>query len=76
MQGPFSRELNRALLRQFGITIMVTKDGGAEGGFPEKMLAAEDAGVRAFVIGRPGGDEGLGMEEILAAVAARLEERR
>lgn len=74
MQGPFGRGLNAALMRHFGIRILVTKDGGAEGGFPEKILAAEDCGVRVFVIGRPredaGADEGMDMPAILAAVAA------
>ena len=32
MQGPFTAELNTALLRQFHISYMVTKDGGAAGG--------------------------------------------
>ena len=33
MQGPFSQALNEALLRQFSIRFLVTKDGGAAGGF-------------------------------------------
>ena len=30
MQGPFSRELNEALIRQFRIAYLVTKDGGGQ----------------------------------------------
>lgn len=63
MQGPFSRELNAALLRQFGIRWLVTKDGGAEGGFAEKAAAAADAGARLVVIRRPAEEGGLGYEE-------------
>jgi len=37
MQGPFSKELNIALMRQFEIKTMVTKDGGKYGGFPENL---------------------------------------
>lgn len=43
MQGPFSHELNVALMRQFDIRIMVTKDGGAAGGMREKLAAAREA---------------------------------
>ena len=32
MQGPFSLALNRALLEQYQIQTMVTKDGGGPGG--------------------------------------------
>ena len=40
MQGPFTRELNVAVMHQFHIAYMVTKDGGAAGGFAEKAQAA------------------------------------
>lgn len=33
MQGPFSLALNKALITQFQIRYLVTKDGGAAGGF-------------------------------------------
>ena len=53
MQGPFSRELNEALIRQFNIAFLVTKDGGKAGGFQEKVQAAENTGVRMLLIRRP-----------------------
>ena len=53
MQGPFSRELNEALIRQFNIAFLVTKDGGKAGGFQEKAQAAENTGVRMLLIRRP-----------------------
>lgn len=67
MQGPFSRPLNEAILRQFGICYLVTKDGGAVGGFAEKAEAAEACGVTLVVIRRPpsNGEEGKTMEQIL-----------
>lgn len=71
MQGPFTRELNAALMRQFGIAVLVTKDGGREGGFPEKIQAAEDAGARVVVIGRPE-DAGLNLEKLFREVLSRL----
>lgn len=53
MQGPFSVELNVAMLHQFHIATLVTKDGGKPGGFGEKHQAARQAGARLLVIGRP-----------------------
>lgn len=53
MQGPFTKELNAALLHQFHIDYMVTKDGGAAGGFAEKVQAAAETGVQLVVLRRP-----------------------
>jgi len=65
MQGPFSQTLNEAILRQYGIAWLVTKDGGAAGGFPEKQLAAESAGVKLIVLRRPE-ERGEDLEAIVA----------
>ena len=65
MQGPFSRELNEAILRQLRIAFLVTKDGGKTGGFAEKVQAAESTGAELVVIRRPR-DSGDSFEEILA----------
>ncbi len=53
MQGPFSCELNTALIHQFSIEWLVTKDGGVAGGFAEKAEAAQQTGTRLVVIRRP-----------------------
>ena len=53
MQGPFTRELNVAVMHQFYIAYMVTKDGGAAGGFAEKAQAAAQCGVQLIVLRRP-----------------------
>lgn len=65
MQGPFSAELNLALLHQFSICYLVTKDGGAQGGFAEKADAARNACATLVVIRRPA-DAGQTEEELLA----------
>lgn len=54
MQGPFSEAFNVALIRQWGISVLVTKDSAAPGGFSEKVAAAEKTGIRLFVLERPG----------------------
>ena len=53
LQGPFSYALNKALLEQFSIRFLVTKDGGAAGGFAEKNQAAADTGTQLIVLRRP-----------------------
>ena len=53
MQGPFTLDLNVAVMRQFRIAAMVTKDGGAAGGFAEKAEAAVRCGVQLIVLRRP-----------------------
>lgn len=65
MQGPFSRELNEALFRQYDIRWVVTKDGGPSGGFGEKREAALAAGAELVLIGRPE-EEGVTASELLA----------
>ncbi len=64
MQGPFTQELNVALIRQFFIGWLVTKDGGAAGGFAEKVRAAQETGARLVVIRRPK-EDGESFETIL-----------
>lgn len=64
MQGPFSYALNRALMEQFAIRFLVTKDGGAAGGFEEKARAAQDTGAQLIVIRRPA-ERGETAEQIL-----------
>lgn len=65
MQGPFSVELNEALLRQYQIRYLVTKDGGKTGGFEEKVCAAHRTGATLVVIARPEEHDGASLEEIL-----------
>ncbi len=65
MQGPFSYALNKALLEQFSIRFLVTKDGGAAGGFAEKARAAADTGAQLLVLRRPV-EHGETAEQILA----------
>lgn len=55
MQGPFSRELNRAMFREYGARVVVTKDSGPAGGLKEKVLAALDLGLPVVVVQRPPG---------------------
>ena len=64
MQGPFTLGLNVALMRQFEIDYLVTKDGGAQGGFTEKAEAAAQCGAQLIVLRRPD-EQGETAETIL-----------
>lgn len=62
MQGPFSAEMNTAMLRAVKAKWLVTKDSGKAGGFSEKAEAVRKAGAKLIVIGRPG-EQGISVEE-------------
>lgn len=64
LQGPFSVEMNTALIRQYGISCMVTKESGKSGGFTEKIEAAKQVDIPVYVIGRPAKEEGYYLEEL------------
>lgn len=74
MQGPFSEEMNRALLQQTKAAWLVTKDTGITGGFPEKVRAARSLGVRLVIIRRPE-ESGLDYESVLQVLEAVLEQK-
>ena len=70
MQGPFSKRLNRALMEQLHIAVVVTKDTGCCGGFQEKAEAAKECGCTLLVIQRPQQEDGMELE----ALKAKLKE--
>ncbi|AJY76930.1 precorrin-6A reductase [Paenibacillus beijingensis] len=53
IQGPFTREMNEALYRQFGTTVMVTKESGTTGAVDEKVETALRLGIDVILISRP-----------------------
>ena len=75
MHGPFTKELNVALMRQFHVRTLVTKDGGANGGFFDTVEATKELGAELIVIRRPA-DEGLCHDEVLEEVTRILEEEQ
>jgi len=71
MQGPTSAELDEALLRHLGATVLVTKDSGLAGGVPAKLEAAKRAGALAIIVARPvqaAADAARSIDDAVAAV--------
>ena len=68
MHGPFTKDMNAALIKQYSIKHLVTKESGGAGGFDEKILAARDEGVTAHIIERPSKEEGVSVETALTMV--------
>lgn len=63
-QGPFSTELNRMMFEQWNADILITKESGANGGFPEKIEAAQQCGMQIAVLQRPQQEQGVTVEEM------------
>jgi precorrin-6A/cobalt-precorrin-6A reductase len=53
MQGPFSYELNKALLIDYRASVLVTKESGPVGGTDNKIKAALDLGIPVILMERP-----------------------
>lgn len=78
MQGPFSKELNIALFKQFGVTLMITKESGKVGAVDEKIEAAKELGIETIIIQRPNIEFGQvyeSIEEVISVLETLKEER-
>ena len=64
MQGPFSVEANKAMLKATGAKYLVTKDSGEPGGVDAKIEAALQCDCRVLVVERPTVESGYSFEEI------------
>lgn len=72
MQGPFDEELNVAMLRSVKAEWMVTKDTGSSGGYADKIAAAQRAGAKVVIIGRPPQMPGQTLSETLQLLERRF----
>ena len=73
MQGPFSVGMNAAMIKSVNAAYVVTKESGSAGGFEEKVLAAQKAGAKLVVIGRPAsGALGISLNETLELLEKRF----
>lgn len=79
MQGPFSVEMNVAMLKAIRARWLVTKASGDSGGFADKLEAARLAGARCVVIGKPAqarGTDFAGVVNLLIERYGLRDERR
>jgi precorrin-6A/cobalt-precorrin-6A reductase len=53
IQGPFTKDFDKALYKQFGVTLMITKESGKVGSVDEKLEAAKELGIETIMIKRP-----------------------
>ena len=60
---PFSIEQNIRHIRLCNADILLTKESGSTGGYPEKVKAAEICGVQLITLSRPK-DDGLLLDEV------------
>mgnify|MGYP000010705361 CR=1 FL=1 len=72
MQGPFSEEMNLAMIHQFSIRYLVTKASGAHSGFQEKLAAAQKAGITACVIGKQEQEQGMSYAQVTETLSRLL----
>ncbi len=74
MQGPFNVEMNEAIIKQYGISHLVTKESGSAGGFYEKMEAVKRCGIKIHILTRPGENPDIvckSYEEILKLITGK-----
>lgn len=67
-KGPFTAEQNIAHIKLSAAEVLVTKESGTAGGFPEKLSAAAICGAEVIVLERPD-EEGFGFDEIKKILA-------
>lgn len=73
MQGPFTQEMNVAMLRSVSANYLVTKLTGHAGGLEEKIAAAREAGTTLVAIGRPPQREGIGFSDLVKLLCERYD---
>ena len=71
-QGPFSKDINKAMFRQAGAKYLVTKDSGTTGGFDEKYEAAKELGMEIVLIARPKDVDGVEYDEAVRQLSKSL----
>ena len=53
MQGTFSKNFNKALMDEYDISVIITKESGKTGGTASKIAAALDLGIQVVIVVRP-----------------------
>lgn len=69
MVGPFSKDLNIQIIKDFDLDGLIMKDSGAKGGSPEKIQACLETGIDLFIIKRD--QEGQVFDEFFQMIKDR-----
>lgn len=67
MQGPFSTELNEAMIKHVGAKFLVTKESSKQGGFEEKVNACKKMGIKCIAVKKPQ-ESGYTIEEFISLI--------
>lgn len=70
-KGPFTVEQNIAHIRQSGAEILVTKESGNAGGYPEKTEAARICGIEVMTLTRPK-EQGFSFGELTGILTEKI----
>lgn len=69
MQGPFSKEVNRALFKFYGADILLTRDSGAAGGTDSKISAALALGMEIVLLKRAAAPAGFTVHSVRETIS-------
>ena len=53
MQGTFSKEFNKAIMKEYAPSVIITKESGESGGTPSKIAAAVELKIPIIIVKRP-----------------------
>lgn len=67
MQGPFSEELNAAMINSIGAKFLVTKESAVTGGFNEKVNSCIKTKIKCLVLKKPE-EEGITLDKFMEIV--------
>lgn len=71
MQGPFSENLNKAIIMEFDCKYLVTKLSGKSGGFDEKIKAAKATGCVPIIILPQTAAVGISVQECVDIIGVK-----
>ena len=71
-QGPFTVEQNIEHIKLSGADWLITNDSGTEGGYPQKITAAEKSGIKTLTLLRPE-EEGCDFRSVTEMILAETE---
>jgi len=64
MQGQFSKEINHALFKFYGVDILLTRDSGSAGGTDTKISAALELGIETVLVKKAKTNAGLTVNNV------------